>query len=65
MPTYFREILRANRESEYGRKYNFENLNGVADYKGLVVTCVHYMLFKNGCIYFYHFIKVLRKRIQY
>lgn len=31
-----REILRANKESEYGKKYNFENLNGTEDYKRLV-----------------------------
>lgn len=31
-----REILRANKESEYGTKYNFENLNGIEDYKSLV-----------------------------
>lgn len=28
-----REILSANKESEYGSKYNFENLNGIEDYK--------------------------------
>lgn len=31
-----REILRVNKESEYGKKYNFENLNGTEDYKRLV-----------------------------
>ncbi|QGU95422.1 GH3 auxin-responsive promoter-binding protein [Clostridium bovifaecis] len=31
-----REILSANKDSEYGRKYNFKNVNGIEDYKRLV-----------------------------
>ncbi|MGY0373177.1 GH3 family domain-containing protein [Clostridium sp. JNZ J1-5] len=31
-----RETLSVNKESKYGKKYNFENINEIKDYKRLV-----------------------------